>query len=212
MPLKGPKPNELYPIEGHDKTVFLKNMITKENIHVGDYTYFNDWKNGPSNFEEHNVIYNYDTERVKLVIGKFVAIAAEAKFMLTGDHKLEAFTTYPFPIFGKGWEESFQMADFPVKGDIVVGNDVWIGYDAFIRGGVTIGDGAIVAAKSVVTKDVPPYAIVAGNPARVVKMRFDEETVKRLLDIAWWNWDIEKINRNLKALTQVDLNLLEAAC
>ena len=130
---------------------------------------------------------------------------------MTGDHKLDAISTYPFPIFQQGWENAFNIFDLPVKGDIVVGNDVWFGYDALIKGGVTIGDGAIIAARAVVVKDVPAYAIVAGNPAKVVKMRFDDKTIERLLRISWWNWGIEKINRHLSLICNLNVDQLEAA-
>lgn len=205
----GPNPDQIYPMQSYDKLVFLKNFIKASNIHVGDYTYFDDGRYGPDNFEKYNVLYNYDFSKVKLVIGKFCAIAAETKFIMTGDHKLDAISTYPFPIFQQGWEKVYDVANLPVKGDIIIGNDVWLGYDSLIRNGVTIGDGAIIAARSVVVKDVPPYAIVAGNPAKVVKLRFDESMIKRLLNIAWWNWDIHKINQNLPLICSLDVNRLE---
>lgn len=129
---------------------------------------------------------------------------------MTGDHKLDAISTYPFPIFEQGWEKAFNIFDLPVKGDIVVGNDVWFGYGSLIKNGVKIGDGAIIAAGAVVVKDVPPYSIVAGNPAKVVKKRFDDATIDRLLQIAWWNWDIEKINRHLSLICSLDVDRLEA--
>lgn len=207
----GPDPRTKYPRTGDDKLVFLKNIITAPNIHVGDYTYFDDRKNGPEGFEANNVLYNYNYEKVKLVIGKFCAIAAETRFLMTGDHKLDAISTYPFPIFERGWESAFNLADLPVKGDIIVGDDVWFGYDSFIMNGVTIGSGAIIAARAVVKKDVPAYSIVAGNPARVVKMRFDEATIKRLLAISWWNWDIEKINCHLPLICSLNVDALEQA-
>lgn len=207
----GPDPHTRYPIEGYDKLIFLKNFIKSSNIFVGDYTYFDDRKNGPENFEVENVLYNYDFSKVKLIIGKFCAIAAETHFIMTGDHKLDGASTYPFPIFKQGWEKAFNVSDLPVKGDIIVGNDVWFSYGCLIKGGVTIGDGAIIAAGAVVVKNVPAYSIVAGNPAKVVKMRFDDETIKRLLEIAWWNWDIEKINRNLDVICNLDIQRLEAA-
>ena len=130
---------------------------------------------------------------------------------MTGDHKLDAISTYPFPIFQNGWEKAFNIFDLPVKGDIIVGNDVWFGYDSLIKNGVTIGDGAIIAARAVVVKDVPPYSIVAGNPAKVVKKRFDDATIKRLIKIAWWDWDIAKINKHLKLICSLDVDRLEAA-
>lgn len=157
----GPNPNSLYPIKGYDKLVFLKNFVKASNIFVGDYTYFDDCRNGPDKFEEYNVLYNYDFSKVKLVIGKFCAIAAETRFIMTGDHKLDA----------------------------------------------------IIATKAVVVKDVPAYSIVAGNPAKVVKMRFDEKTIDRLQKIAWWNWSIEKINKHMKLLCHLDVDQLEkVAC
>jgi virginiamycin A acetyltransferase len=209
--LMGPDPNTLYPIPGYDKLVFLKNFITAPNIIVGDYTYFDDRHREPEKFEDYNVLYNYDFSKVKLVIGKFCAIAAETRFIMTGDHKLDAISTYPFPIFQHGWESAFNVLDLPVKGDIIVGNDVWFGYDCLIKNGVTIGDGAIIATRAVVVKDVPPYSIVAGNPAKVVKKRFDDATIERLLNIAWWNWDIEKINRNLSVICHLNVDQLEKA-
>lgn len=211
MPFIGPTPDTLYPIEGYSKAVFLKNFIKTSNIYIGDYTYFDDRRYGPENFEEYNVLYNYNLEKVKLVIGKFCAIAAETRFIMTGDHKLDAISTYPFPIFKKGWESAFSVANLPVKGDIIVGNDVWFGYDSLIKNGVTIGDGAIIATRAVVVKDVPAYSIVAGNPAKVVKMRFDDDTIKRLLQIAWWDWPIEKINKNLQLICSLDVDRLETA-
>lgn len=207
----GPNPNTLYPIEGYDKLVFLKNFIKASNIFVDDYTYFDDRKNGPELFETDNVLYNYNHSKVKLVIGKFCAIAANVHFIMTGDHKLDAISTYPFPIFQHGWESAFNVHDLPVKGDIIIGNDVWLGYDSLIKNGVTIGNGAIIAARAVVVKDVPAYSIVAGNPAKVVKMRFDQTTIERLQNIAWWDWDIAKINQNLALICNLDVDLLEEA-
>lgn len=209
--MTGPDPKTTHPIKDYDKLVFLKNFVKAPNIVVGDYTYFDDRRHGPENFEQYNVLYNYDFAKVKLIIGKFCAIAAETRFIMTGDHKLDAITTYPFPIFGHGWETAFNVYDLPVKGDIVIGNDVWLGYDSLVKNGVTIGNGAIIAARAVVVKDVPAYSIVAGNPAKVVKMRFDGDTIDRLQKIAWWDWEIAKINRNLKQLCQLDLNALETA-
>jgi len=209
--MKGPNPDSIYPIQGYDKLVFLKNFVKASNIHVGEYTYFDDRNHGPEKFEEYNVLYNYDFSKVKLIIGKFCAIAAETRFIMTGDHKLDSITTYPFPIFKQGWEDAFNVYDLPVKGDIVIGHDVWLGYDCLIKNGVSIGNGAIVATRAVVVKDVPAYSIVAGNPAKVVKMRFDDRTISRLQKIAWWNWDIEKINRNLSLLCHLDIDRLEKA-
>lgn len=208
--MTGPNPNTPFPLKDTQKLVFLKNFIKASNISVGDYTYFDDPRYGAENFEENNVLYNYDFSKVNLVIGKFCAIAAETKFIMTGDHKLDAISTYPFPIFGNGWEDAFNIYDLPVKGDIIVGNDVWFGYNTLIKNGVNIGNGAIIAAGSVVVKDVPAYSIVAGNPAKVVKMRFDAKTIERLEKLAWWDWDITKITKNLKLICNLDLDALEA--
>jgi virginiamycin A acetyltransferase len=209
--MTGPDPDSLYPIKDYDKLVFLKNFVKANNIFIGDYTYFDDRRYSPDKFEEYNVLYNYDFSKVKLVIGKFCAIAAETRFIMTGDHKLDAISTYPFPIFGHGWEFAFNVYDLPVKGDIIVGNDVWFGYDSLVMNGVMIGNGAIIAARAVVVKDVPAYSIVAGNPAKVVKMRFDDKTIDRLQKIAWWNWNVEKINTHLKLICNLDVDQLEMA-
>jgi virginiamycin A acetyltransferase len=206
----GPDPATIYPIKDYDKLIFLKPFVKASNIIVGDYTYFDDRRHTPEKFEEYNVLYNYDFNKVKLVIGKFCAIAAETKFIMTGNHKLDGISTYPFPIFQNGWESAFDLSKLPVKGDIIVGNDVWFGYDSLVMGGVKIGHGAIIATRAVVVKDVPPFAIVAGNPAKVVKMRFDEATIKRLLQIAWWDWEIEKINKHLTLICSLDVDRLEA--
>jgi len=209
MKTHGPDPNSIYPLKGYPSLVFLKHFVKASNITIGDYTYFDDRRNGPENFEEYNVLYNYDFSKVKLVIGKFCAIAAETRFIMTGDHKLDAISTYPFPIFGHGWENAFNIYDLPVKGDIIVGNDVWFGYDSLVMNGVTIGNGAIIGTRAVVVKDVPAYSIVAGNPAKVVKMRFDDKTIERLQRINWWDWNIEKINKHLKLICNLDIDQLE---
>ncbi|MEC7838605.1 MAG: CatB-related O-acetyltransferase [Chlamydiota bacterium] len=207
--MTGPSPNTIHPLEGYDKLIFLKPFVKTPNIIVGDYTYFDDRRHGPENFETYNVLYNYEFTKDKLIIGKFCAIAAETRFIMTGDHKLDAISTYPFPAFRKGWDNAYNMADLPPRGDTVVGNDVWFGYNSLIRGGVKIGDGAIIATSSVVVKDVPAYSIVAGNPAKVVKMRFDDPTIERLIKIAWWDWPIEKITEHLPLISCLNVDELE---
>lgn len=207
--MSGPNPREKFPIKGYEKLCYLNNFITLPNIHVGDYTYYDDRKNGPEKFETNNVLYNDLQTKTKLVIGKFCAIGAETKFMMAPDHKLDGISTYPFPIFNHGWENAYSIFDVPVKGDILVGSDVWFGYNCTVRGGVKIGHGAIIATNTNVVKDVPPYAIVGGNPGKVLKMRFDDKTIERLVNIAWWDWDIEKITRNLKLITSADVEALE---
>lgn len=209
--MHGPNPQNPHPMAGFPQVCFIKNTVKSPNIEIGDYTYYDDPEDS-ENFER-NVLYHYDFIGDRLIIGKFCAIARGVKFIMNGaNHKLGGISTYPFQIFGNGWEKVMPtLADLPYKGDTVIGNDVWIGFDAVIMPGVKIGDGAIVGGKAVVTRDVPPYAVVAGNPARVVKMRFDPATIERLLEIAWWNWSPEKITRHLDAIRGNDLARLEAA-
>lgn len=212
--MAGPDPDTTFPLQHHHKLVFLKNIIQNPNIIVGDYTYYDDLED-PCNFEK-NVLYHFDFLGDKLVIGKFCAIASGVKFIMNGgNHETKPVSTYPFAIFGNGWEKITDGVDlkekYPTKGDTTIGNDVWIGYEAVIMPGVTIGDGAVVATKAVVTKDVPPYSIVAGNPAQVVKMRFQDETIAKLQQITWWDWDAEKITRNLLLINSDDVDAL-AAC
>lgn len=212
----GPDPKNRYPFQGsgidvdYKRTVFLKNVITRPNIIVGDYSYYDD-PAGADDFENKNVLYHYQFSKEKLIIGKFCAIATGARFIMSSaNHKMDGFSTYPFFIFRQGWEHGFDMAtSLPYKGDTVVGNDVWIGYDATIMPGITIGDGAIIGAKAVVTKDVPPYTVVGGNPAKIIRTRFDEHTITQLCEIAWWNWSREKIARNIPAIIGCDLNTLK---
>lgn len=203
----GPSPDTRHPIAGVTRTGFLKPFITRPNIVVGDYTYYDDPR-GPEHFEE-NVLYHFDFIGDRLVIGKYCSIAADVKFIMNGgNHPTTWMTTYPFPIFGGGWE-SAMPSEWPTRGDTVVGNDVWIGYGATIMPGVRIGDGAIIATAAVVTKDVAPYAIVGGNPAQLLRYRFDEQTIARLLAIRWWDWDREKVARNVKALCSGDVGAIE---
>lgn len=211
--MAGPKPEIKHPIPMHPRVGFLKPLVTAENIEVGEFTYFDD-PDGPETFQDKCVLHHYPFIGDRLVIGKFCAIAEGARFIMNGaNHAMSGFSTYPFNIFGHGWEEGFDPATWQreVRGDTVIGNDVWIGMEAIILPGVTIGDGAIVAAKSVVSHDVPAYAVVAGNPAKVVKKRFDERTVERLLSVQWWNWTVDKIGRNLNAIRGADIAALEAA-
>ncbi|MBQ4832392.1 Vat family streptogramin A O-acetyltransferase [Pseudoalteromonas sp. MMG010] len=208
--MRGPNPDTPYPMVGFNQVGFLKNFIKSNNIHVGDYTYFDD-PNGPENFEN-NVLYHFDFIGDKLIIGKFCAIAKNVTFIMNGaNHANSGFTTYPFYIFGNGWEKAAPAANtLPFKGNTEIGNDVWIGYDATIMPGIKIGHGAIIASKSVVTKDVPSYSVVGGNPAKVIKMRFDQATIADLESIAWWDWPIEKISKNLIAITHNDLSKLKS--
>lgn len=209
--MKGPDPKDKQPMKGFPQVGYLKNFISSENIQVGDYTYYDD-PEGPERFEA-NVLYHFPFVGDKLVIGRFCAIAKDVKFIMNGaNHKTSGFSTYPFQIFGNGWEKAMPGdGELPYKGDTVVGNDVWIGYEATIMPGIRIGDGSIIASKSVVISDVPAYAVAGGNPARVIKNRFDESTVNELLKIAWWEWSAEKVTENLGAIVGHDLDALRRA-
>jgi len=197
-------------MEGFPQICFIKNTVVNPNIIIGDYTYYDDPEDS-ENFER-NVLYHYPFIGDKLIIGKFCAIAVGIKFIMNGaNHKMSGFSTYPFQIFGNGWEQVMpQMIELPLKGDTVIGNDVWIGYESTIMPGVKIGDGAIVAAKSVVVSDVPAYTIVGGNPAKLIKQRFSTGAIAALLEIAWWNWSIEKISRNLVPIVSADIDALRS--
>ncbi len=195
-----PDTNKIYPRSHDQSIVYLKNVITRSTIEVGEYTIYNDFVHDPRDFEKNNVLYHYPVNGDRLKIGKFCAIACGARFLFTsGNHALRSLSTYTFPIFFEEWgldAKNIREA-WDNKGDITVGNDVWIGYEAVILSGVTIGDGAIIGARAVVTKDVPPYTIVGGVPARPIRRRFDEATVQRLSALRWWDWDAEKIRRAL---------------
>lgn len=206
--MTGPNKHEVFPLPNYNRLCFLKNIVKNPNIIVGDYTYYDDFEN-VSNFEK-NVKYHFDFIGDKLIIGKFCMIASDVKFIMNGaNHLTNALTTYPFAIFGHGWENAMEGKQYPQKGNINIGNDVWIGYNTTIMAGVTIGDGAIIAANSTVIKDVEAYSITGGNPAKEIKKRFPEDTVNRLLQLKWWNWEIEKITRNLKNLTDNNIDTLE---
>ena len=194
---------KLYPRTGDKQTVYLKNVITDPSITVGDYTMYNDFVNDPVGFERNNVLYHYPINRDRLIIGKFCSIACGAKFLFnSANHTLSSLSTYPFPLFFEEWglEKKNVAASWDNKGDIVIGNDVWIGYEAVILAGVTIGDGAVIGARAVVTKDVAPYTVVGGVPARPIKKRFSDGTIQRLLELRWWDWPEERIRENLEAI------------
>lgn len=195
-------------MEGFPQVCFIKNTVDNPNIIIGDYTYYDDPEDS-ENFER-NVLYHFPFIGDKLIIGKYCAIARQAKFIMNGaNHQMSGFSTYPFYIFGNGWEASTpDPQDFPYKGDTVVGHDVWIGYEAVLMPGVNIGSGAIIASKSVVIDHVPPYAIVGGNPARVIRKRFSDEIINDLLDIAWWDWDSETVTQNLDHIRGADIKAL----
>ena len=206
MEQHGPNPNRPYPMADHRRVCFIKNFIKSPNIIVGDYSYYDDPVN-PEDFER-NVLYNYGSDR--LIIGKFCAIATNVKFIMNGaNHKLDSISTYPFPVFGQGWEKAMdKLTDLPSRGDTMIGNDVWIGYESLIMPGVKVGNGAVIAAKSVVVKDILPYTVVGGNPANLIKQRFTDAEVDLLLQIKWWDWEIEKITRNIDKIMDSNVQAL----
>lgn len=191
---------KIYPRSNDKETVYLKNVITNPNIVVGDYTIYNDFFHSPLDFEKNNVLYQYPINKDKLVIGKFCSIACGAKFLFnSANHTLSSFSTYPFPIFFEDWNLDIKNITkaWDNKGDILIGNDVWIGFEAVILAGVVIGDGAVIGTRAVVTKDVPPYTIVGGVPAKPIRKRFSEETINHLLNTQWWDWPQERIAQNI---------------
>ncbi len=202
---------DIFPRSGDRQTIYLKETITDPNIRVGDYTMYNDFVNDPRDFQKNNVIYHYPINGDRLIIGRFCSIACGARFIFTSaNHSLSSLSTYPFPLFFEEWglDRTQVTRAWDNKGDIVVGNDVWIGYEAVIMSGITIGDGAIIGTRAVVTKDVPPYTIVGGVPAKPIRKRFPEETVSRLLELRWWDWPKERIARNLEAIQSGRLEAL----
>ena len=211
--MQAPDASLSHPIAEHPRVGFIRNLITRPNIVAGDFSYYDD-PLGPERFEDECVLYHYPFMGDRLIIGKFCAIASGIRFIMNGaNHVLTGFSTFPFGIFGDAWREGFDVSSLAAggRGDTVVGNDVWIGTEATIMPGVRIGDGAIVAAKSVVTHDIPPYAIVGGNPARLLRIRFEDSVVHRLIEIAWWDWPVDRITRNLAAIRGCDLDALENA-
>ena len=195
--------NKIYPRTGDKETVYLKSVVTDPSITVGDFTMYNDFVNDPREFEKNNVLYHYPINHDKLKIGKFCSIACGAKFLFnSANHTVKSLSTYPFPIFFEEWGLDVKdiTSAWDNKGDIVIGNDVWIGYEAVIMAGVTIGDGAIIGTRAVVTKDVPPYTIVGGVPAKEIRKLFSEEMIAHLLNAKWWDWPIERISQNIEAI------------
>lgn len=204
--------DKIYPRISDNQTVYLKNVVTNVNIEIGDYTMYNDFVQDPLDFEKNNVLYHYPINKDKLKIGKFCSIACGAKFLFTSaNHKMRSLSTYPFPIFFEEWGLDVKnICDaWDNKGDIVIGNDVWIGYEAVILSGVTIGDGAIIGSRAVVTKDVEPYTIVGGVPAKSIRKRFDDKTILKLENIRWWNWDEKQIRKGIQAIQSGNIIELE---
>jgi virginiamycin A acetyltransferase len=205
----GANPKDKHPMKGFPQICFIQNTVSNPHILIGDYTYYDDPEDS-ENFER-NVLYHFPFVGDHLIIGKFCALARGVKFIMNGaNHKIAGFSTYPFAIFGNGWESIDPTPEeLPYKGDTIIGNDVWIGYEVVIMPGINIGDGAIIAAKSVVTSNVLPYTIVGGNPAKLIRQRFEDSIIQALLEIAWWNWDIAKITRNLEKIVGADIEALK---
>lgn len=204
--------NKIYPRPGDTQIVYLQDVVNGPNIEVGAYTIYNDFVHDPRDFEKNNVLYHYPVNGDRLKIGKFCSVACGAKFLFTsGNHSLRSLSTYTFPIFYEQWGlDPKNIRDaWDNKGDIVIGNDVWIGYEAVILSGVTVGDGAVIGTRAVVTKDVLPYTIVGGVPARPIRRRFDPQTIARLEELRWWDWEEERIARNLSAIQSGRPDLLE---
>lgn len=203
--------NQIYPRPGDREIVYLKDVITDPNIEVGDYTIYHDFVHDPRAFEKNNVLYHYPVNGDRLKIGKFCSIACGAKFLFaSANHSLRSLSTYTFPIFFEEWgldAQNIRQA-WDNKGDIEIGNDVWIGFEAVILSGVTIGDGAIIGARAVVTRDVAPYTIVGGVPARPIRRRFDDATIAQLEALCWWDWEPERIRRSIAAIQAGDLDAL----
>lgn len=205
--------SRVYPRPHDGQTVYLKDVITGPNIEVGEYTIYNDFVRDPRDFEKNNVLYHYPINGDRLVIGRFCSIACGAKFMFTsGNHSMQALANYTFPIFFDEWGLDVKdICDaWDNKGDTVIGNDVWIGYEAVIMPGVKIGDGAVIGTRAVVTKDVPPYTIVGGVPAKTIRRRFDDATVEKLEALRWWDWDEDRLKRALPAIQAGDIAALAA--
>ena len=204
---------KIYPRTGDQQTVYLNAVIKDPQIEVGDYTIYNDFIADPLLFEKNNVLYHYPIHREKLIIGKFCSIACGTKFLFNcANHTQKSLSTYTFPLFYEEWElkKSNITTAWDNKGNIVIGNDVWIGYEAVIMAGVHIGDGAIIAARAVVTKDVPPYTIVGGTPAKEIRKRFDAEVIEQLLIQKWWDWSTDKIHQCLPYIAEGKLDELLA--
>lgn len=208
--MNGPDPSDKHPMKGFPQVCFIRNTVENPNIVIGEYTYYDD-PDDSENFER-NVLYHFPFIGDKLIIGKFCAIARGVRFIMNGaNHKLSGISTYPFQIFGGGWEKVMpELSELPYKGDTVIGNDVWIGYEALIMPGVRIGNGAIVSSRAVVTRDVPAYTIVGGNPAAPIRKRFSDDVIAKLEAIAWWDWPVEKITRHLNLIVGGDVDALAA--
>ena len=206
-----PSPDVVMPNE-YGTTVFLKNIVKASNIHVGDYTYYDD-SSDPMGWEANNVLFNYAFFGESLIIGRYCALAEGSTFIMgAANHRLSSVTTYPFNVMGGKWRDisTPHIDELPHKGDTVIGNDVWIGHDAVVMPGVRLGDGCIVAAYSVVTKSFPPYSVIGGNPARLIRKRFDDELIDLLLAFRWWDRDSREVTSLIPLLTSPDLDMVKS--
>ena len=207
-----PDHTRVYPRTGDTQTVYLKNVVDDSAIHIGEFTIYNDFVHDPRDFQKNNVLYHYPINSDHLYIGKFCSIACGVRFLFnSANHTLHSLSNYTFPIFYEAWAHDMSPAEaWNNKGDIIIGNDVWIGYEAVILAGVTVGDGAVLGARAVVTRDVPPYTIVGGIPARAIRRRVSDETAETLLRLRWWDWPPEKIAAGLLFIQHGDLEELRA--
>ena len=204
--------DKIYPRPNVNQTVYLKSVVTRPTIEVGDFTIYNDFVNDPRDFEKNNVLYHYPINNDRLIIGKFCSIACGAKFIFNcANHTLKSLSTYTFPLFFEEWDlpKAEVASAWDNKGDIVIGNDVWIGYDAVIMAGVTIGDGAIIGTRAVVTKDVEPYSIVGGVPAKEIRKRFAPDVIERLRKSQWWNWPEDRIRDAIRAIQSGNIEAIK---
>lgn len=205
----------IYPRSNDKQTVYLDAVVQNPNISIGAYTMYNDFVNDPTLFEKNNVLYHYPINRDRLKIGKFCSIACGAKFIFTSaNHTMRSLSTYPFPLFFEEWDTPVAevATAWDNKGDIEIGNDVWIGYEAAVLSGVRIGNGAIIGTRAVVTKDVAPYTIVGGVPAKPIRKRFDEDTIERLQALRWWDLPHEQIKKLLPLIKRGDARAMARAC
>lgn len=194
---------KIYPRIGDTQTVYLNSVVTDDSIQIGDYTMYNDFVHDPRDFQKNNVLYHYPINGNHLKVGKYCSVACGAKFLFTSaNHTMRSLSTYPFPIFFEEWGLDVKSitSAWDNKGDIVIGNDVWIGFEAVILSGVTIGDGAIIGTRAVVTKDVPPYTIVGGVPAKPIRKRFSDDVISELLKLQWWNWSEDRVKQNMESI------------
>ena len=210
MPNVPADPSVLHPVPGQPRVVLLKPLITSPLIEVGEFSYYDD-SGDPTLFETRNVLYHYGPE--KLIIGKFCALGEGVRFIMNGaNHRMDGPSTYPFPIMGSSWADHFDLiTGLPGRGDTMVGHDVWIGYQATVMSGVRIGNGAIIASGSVVTGHIPDYGIAGGNPATLIRRRYSDKDITRLLTLAWWDWPLQHITEHIRTIIASSIDDLEAA-